>query len=105
MGVVVIACYRPKQDKAEELLALVREHVLSLREVGLVTDRAPIAMRASDGTVLEVFEWASPQAIERAHADPAVQDLWRRFGEVCEYVPLADVPGANAPFAGFDPIE
>lgn len=105
MGVVVIACYRPKKGKGEELLALVREHVLCLREVGLVTDRAPVTMRASDGTVLEVFEWASPGAIDRAHTDPAVQDLWRRFDEVAEFVNLADVPGANAPFPGFEAIE
>jgi hypothetical protein len=105
MGVVVIACYRPREGKDEELLSLVREHVLSLREVGLVTDRASIAMRASDGTVLEVFEWASAGAIDRAHTDPAVQDLWRRFEEVCDFVPLAEVPGASAPFPGFEPIQ
>ena len=105
MGIVVIACYRPKSGKAKELEAVVREHVLTLREVRLVTERAPVVMRARDGTVLEVFEWASEAAIEQAHSDAAVQRLWKRFEEVCEYVPLSQVPGAEGPFAGFEPLD
>ena len=61
----------------EAVLAdLVRGHVPALRALGLATDRAPYAMRAADGTLVEVFEWASAAAIEAARQ---AQSLWRRL--------------------------
>jgi quinol monooxygenase YgiN len=55
-GVVVIVAYRPKPGKGKELLKLVRNRVPTLRKEQLVTDRAPIIMRARDGTIIEVSE-------------------------------------------------
>jgi diadenosine tetraphosphate (Ap4A) HIT family hydrolase len=104
MGRIVIACYRPKPGMKDRLLELTRSHVGRLRNAGLVTERAPIALEAQDGTVVEVFEWASREAIERAHADPRVQELWREFGEVCDYVPIADLDEAKQLFAEFAPV-
>jgi diadenosine tetraphosphate (Ap4A) HIT family hydrolase len=104
MGRIVIACYRPKAGMKDRLLELTRSHVGRLRSAGLVTERAPIALEAQDGTVVEVFEWASREAIERAHSDPRVQELWREFGEVCDYVPLAELGEAKQLFAEFAPV-
>lgn len=104
MGLVVIACYRPKAGQAESLLSLVREHVPALRGQGLVTERAPIVMRAGDGTVIEIFEWASEEAVERAHHDPIVRELWGRFEQLCEFLAPAQVPGAERPFPHFEPL-
>ena len=64
---IVIVAYRPKPGKDNVLLAELRDHVHLLRSEGLATDRHPVLMRAKDGTVLEIFEWASPAAIEEAH--------------------------------------
>jgi quinol monooxygenase YgiN len=58
-GVIVIVAYRPKPGKEAELLELVRTRVPTLRKEGLVSDRAPIMMRARDGTIIEVSEWKS----------------------------------------------
>ena len=69
-GVCVIVAYRPKPGKEAELLALVRARVPTLRQEGLVTERAPVIMRAKDGTLLEVSEWKSRAAIEAAHQNP-----------------------------------
>jgi quinol monooxygenase YgiN len=105
MGRIVIACYRPKAGKREALRRLILDHVATLRAQGLVTDRAPIIMEAKDGTVVEVFEWASPAAIEAAHANPAVQAMWNRYAEVCDYIPIAQVPEAAEMFSEFAPLE
>jgi hypothetical protein len=43
-GVCVIVAYRPKPGKEQELLAIVRTRVPSLRKEGLVTDRVPVLM-------------------------------------------------------------
>ena len=68
---------------------------------GLATDRPVCAMRAADGTILEVFEWKSQEAIAAAHQNAAVQALWQRYQEACEYVPLSTVAECQQMFAGF----
>ena len=55
-GVVVIVAYRPLPGKEAELLQLTREHVPILRREGLATERPFQAMRAADGTIVEVGE-------------------------------------------------
>ncbi len=105
MGIMVIVGYRPKPGKAAELLAEVRAHVPALRACGLVTDRPALAMRAADGTVIEVFEWASRQAMDAAHRNPAVLEMWARFEACCEYVPVADVDEARRLFSPFTPLD
>jgi hypothetical protein len=105
MGRLVIVAYRPKAGRADELLALVRQHVPVLRTLGFATERAPYLARAEDGTLIEVFEWKSAEAIARAHEDPAIQAMWAQYAEVCDYVPLGGVAEAGNLFAEFDPVE
>ena len=105
MGILVIVAYRPKPGKEQGLLELTRAHVPILRSQGLATDRPPTAMRAADGTVIEVFEWKSSEAIASAHTNPVVQGMWAKYGEVCDYVKLADLKECSDPFAGFEPLE
>jgi quinol monooxygenase YgiN len=103
-GVVVIVAYRPKQGKAEETLELVRSRVPTLRNEGLVTDRAPTIVRARDGTIVEVSEWKSQGAIEAAHKNPNVLAMWNQFFAICDCVPLNTLAESAEMFAGFEPI-
>ena len=104
-GVCVIVAYRPKSGKDAELLELVRSRVPTLRAEGLVSERAPIIMRAKDGTIIEVSEWKSPQAIEAAHENTNVLAMWDRFYALCDFVLLKDLAEAAELFAGFEPME
>jgi quinol monooxygenase YgiN len=103
-GIVVIVAYRPKAGREAELLELVRARVPTLRKEDLVTERVPVIMRAKDGTVIEVSEWKSQEAIEAAHRNPRVLAMWDKFFGVCDCVPLNSVPEAETMFAGFEPI-
>jgi hypothetical protein len=105
MGRIVIACYRPKPGKKASLKRLILDHVATLAAEGLVTDRAPIIMEAQDGTVVEVFEWTSSAAIESAHINAAVLKMWEQYTEVCDHIPVAEVPEAAQMFSEFTPIE
>jgi len=105
MGILVIVAYRPKPGKAQHLLELTRTHVPILRAQGLATDRPPYVMRAADGTVVEVFEWKSSEAIASAHTNPVVQGMWVKYGEACDFVKLADLKECSDLFAGFEPLE
>ena len=101
----VIACYRPKPGHEAALLDLVRSHVPTLRRLGLATDRAPISMRAADGTLVEVFEWASARAIEAAHDHPEVHTLWAAFGAACEFVKVSQLAESQQLFAEFSCLD
>jgi quinol monooxygenase YgiN len=105
MGRFVIVAYTPKPGKQNELLAAVKKHIQVLRGENLVSERLPYVMRAADGTLLEVFEWQSAAAIERAHGSPAVQALWQEFGAACDYTPLQRLEECRQMFAEFEPVE
>jgi len=103
-GVCAIVVYRPKPGKENELLALVRNRVPTLRKEGLVTNRKPVIMRARDGTIIEVSEWKSREAIDAAHRNPNVLAMWGKFFALCDCVPLKTLPEAEEMFAGFEPV-
>jgi hypothetical protein len=105
MGHLVIACYRPKPGQGQALLACVRDHLPALRREGLVTDRPSVVLRAKDGTLLELFEWASAAAEASARGNPAVQAVWGRFFAVCDCVRLADLAESAETFPHFEPVE
>ena len=104
MGRIVIACYKPKPGKNEELKALMKTHLPRLKQEGLVTDHESIMMEATDGTIIEVFEWVSDEAIQNAHTNPAVLQMWGEYGEGCDYVPVGSLAEAANLFSGFEPF-
>ena len=103
-GVIVIVAYRPKPGKEKQTLELVRNRVPTLRKEDLVTDRVPTIMRARDGTIIEVSEWKSEDAIDAAHKNPNVLAMWNQFFEVCDCIPLNTLAEAEEMFAGFEPL-
>jgi len=104
MGRIVIVAYKPKQDKESELVELVESHLSILRTEGLVSDRDSIVMRSTDGTVVEVFEWASKEAIEAAHKNPEVQKMWLEFSKICDFIPVSQVSESRSMFSEFTPL-
>lgn len=105
MGIMVIAAYRPRPGDEARLLELAKEHHPILRQQDLVAERRPYAMRANDGTIIEVFEWKSQAAIDEAHANPEVLKMWERYSPVCEFVPMVSVNECRAMFAMFEAVE
>ena len=103
-GVVVIVAYRPKPGKESETLDLVRNRVPTLRKEALVTERTPIIMRARYGTIIEVSEWKSREAIDAAHKNPNVLAMWNRFFAVCDCIPFNTLSESAEMFAGFEPV-
>jgi quinol monooxygenase YgiN len=102
-GVIVIVAYRAEPGKERELLELVRSRVPTLRKEGLVTDREPIIMRDRDGSIIEVSEWKSREAIDAVHKNPNVLATWNKFFAICDCVPLKTLAEAEQMFAGFEP--
>lgn len=105
MGRFVIAAHKPKTGKEKQLLTVVGKHFQVLQTEQLVTDRPAAVMCAANGTIIEVFEWRSAEAIEQAHNNSAVQALWAEFADVCDYQPLAELAEAQQMFAEFDAVQ
>ena len=105
MGKIVIALFRPKPDKAADLMACMRDHLPVLRTQGLATSRPSVVLSAADGTLLEIFEWVSQAAIDSAHGNPAVLALWQRYAACCDYITLGDLTEAKTMFPGFALVE
>lgn len=104
MGKVVIVVYKPKPGKVKEFFELLREHVPVLTKEKLITDRKPIILRSKSGAIVEIFEWASAEAIDQAHGNANVQKLWEQFNDVCDYAPLSALEERDAIFPDFDSI-
>lgn len=105
MSVMVIACYRPKPGKEETLQALMKTHLPTLREQGLVDDGPSLCGRAKDGTVVEVFAWQSQDAIDAAHKNPAVLAMWDKYAKCCDFTSLTELAEAKDLFCQLTPLE
>ncbi|HUO07112.1 MAG TPA: hypothetical protein VM008_02180 [Phycisphaerae bacterium] len=101
---ITIAAFKPKPHREPELLAVLADRLPLLRRLGLATQRDHILMRSRDGTILEVSEWLSDEAIEKAHQTPEVLALWTRFDACCTYIKLDTLPESHEDFATFDAI-
>ena len=101
---LVICAFKPRPGKQAQLIAVIEKQWQILKSEGLVTDRPRYAMQALDGTIVEVFEWQSPEAIEAAHHNAVVLALWDEFEAACEYVPLASLSESLHPFSEFQPL-
>lgn len=101
---IVIAAYRPKAGQEEALRQLVLSHWAVLHSQGLVSARQPIIGKAQDSTIVEVFGWKSQGAIDEAHSNPTVQQLWAEFAKVCDFIPVGDVHEASLLFSELTPI-
>ncbi len=104
MGSISVACYKPRPGCEQALLSLVRDHLPPLRAEGLVTGRPSIVMRTADGTIVEVFEWVSKEAIAGAHTNPVVLNLWKRFEAVCSYQTPSNIAEFQNLFAHFEAV-
>lgn len=100
MSDTVIVAYKPKPGCEEKLVELAIEHVPFLRRLKLATQLPALVLQATDGVIVEIFEWADG-AMSAAHSHPEVQALWRDYEQVCEYVPLDTLPEASEMFAQF----
>lgn len=103
-AMVVFALYRPHPGKEAELLKLVARHCPTLRKLELITDRAPIVVRAADRTIIEVFEWRSEEIVKRAHEHPEVAAIWEALETVAETTTLASLAEAHEQFSHFEPV-
>jgi hypothetical protein len=99
--VLAFATYKPKAGKEKDLLELVKKHLPILRELELATDRSNYIAQSLDGTVIEVFEWTSINAVRAAHQHPTISDIWEKMTLIADFVPMSTLSEGQKPFPGF----
>jgi len=102
---LTLSVYRPRPDREDELLPHLREEIAALRARGHITARRAVICRAPSGAYLVVSEWASPTAVDDAHADASIIEIWRRKDTLAEYLAPADLDGSGVPFASYDVVD
>jgi len=84
----VICLYRVKPGNERKFARLLERHWPTLRALGLVTRTRARHFRGAehDGAPLfvEIFEWVSGAASERAHEHPEVAAIWEPMDVLCE---------------------
>ena len=90
--VLSVATYKPKPGQEAALMELVERHLPKLRELELATGRESYIGQAQDGTIIEIFEWASMGAVNAAHRHPAVSDIWEKMTLVADFLPINQLP-------------
>ena len=101
----MIAAYRPKPGKAHELRKLIHEHRRTLDAAQLASPKPTILLRArSDGTLLEIFEWASRKAADEAYRHPSIRGMWNRLARVADFIPLSEIEESNNAFSHFEGV-
>ena len=84
----VMCTYRVRESREAEFQELLRRHHPKLLELGLVTDTPSMLFRGVDAKVrpyvIEIFEWKSAAATQRAHEHPEVMAIWEPMDELCE---------------------
>lgn len=103
-AILVICAYKPHPGKESALHEVVKEHVPILQSLGLATSRPAHIMKSQDGTIVEVFEWASQKAIDDAHNHPTVLEMWKKFDEASKPVPVGDLDEAKHIYSDFEPV-
>lgn len=105
---IVIAAYRSKPGMESRLAGHIAEKRKFMTEAGYYTSRPAIVMRSEkdESLIIEIIEWESLEAIERAHKDDRVHSIWAGFDELCKEVGcrLDSFPEAGISFPHFAPV-
>jgi hypothetical protein len=104
MGIVAIACYKPKKGGQGPLKRIIKGHAKILLRENLITGRPPILLATKNGIIMEIFEWKSDKSKIQAHKNPAVAAHWNKIEANGTSVTLADVEESGDRYANFQPI-
>jgi len=97
--------YKPYKGKDQELLPATKASYLDLRKGGYVTSQPPMLMKASDGSIILIFEWIEKQKNEEAQVDPVIQQHWMTLSKICEFEKAMSLIEFQRPFSEFETIE
>ena len=104
----VLAVYRVAEKSQSDFFRILLEKRAYFLKANFVTARDPVLLRSNTNPefLIDVFEWASEDAIERAHIGPVVMRLWSAMEDlwIDGGLGLGQLPESDEAFAGFQTI-
>jgi hypothetical protein len=88
-----------------ELCELIAHHIPTLRRLELITDRPAIQVKSKNGTYIEIFEWRTAGASDKAHQRPELAKVWEAMGKVADFPALDSLEEVVDRFPRFEPVE
>jgi quinol monooxygenase YgiN len=104
MSEIVMAAYKAKPGKEIELEALIKSHVPTLLELGLITNRPALTIKSKDGTYIEIMEWVDVEASEKAHEHPAVAKIWEAMEMISQFRKISELDEAKTSFSHYEVV-
>ena len=104
MSEIVMAAYKPKAGKENELESLIKKHGPTLLELGLITSRPALTIKSKDGTYIEIMEWVDIEASEKAHEHPAVAKIWEAMEVISQFRKISDLEEAQTKFSHYEVV-
>ena len=101
---LTIAIYKPKSDRDDEMLEVLKSHTPLLKELGLISNKPAYLARSSNGHIIEIFEWLNEEAKVIAHSHPLLQPVWSKMMEICEFPSFSELPESASSFPNFETI-
>ena len=102
---LAFAMYKPNEGKEGDLKEILKEHLPLLREFELISDKETYTIKATDGTIIEIFEWLSEETKAIAHQHPATRQLWGRMMAICTFPAMRDLDEGKRSFPDFQIVE
>jgi hypothetical protein len=86
-GPIALCTYVPRPGQGKALEKLVKQHYRLMRKLGMAAATPSTVWRArgKKGQVyfVELFHWASDEAVAHAHEHPGVARVWEPLGKLC----------------------
>jgi hypothetical protein len=100
-----IVVYKPYKGRDQELLPAVMASYRDLQKGGYVTTQPPKLMKATNGSIVLIFDWKDENTKNTAQTDPVIQQHWMALSKLCEFEKPMNLTECQQPFSDFESIE
>ena len=105
MAKVSIIVLKPKKDRTDELIALLKQSNTTMQKLGIASEREHIISASEDGSIIHIFEWASENSQDAAAEHSEIRDLWMEAERLCEFLKPSALKEFNEVFPSFTIIK
>ena len=101
MSRIAIIVLKPNKGCYDRLKTFLKKSISTLQQLGIATHREQIVVESEDGTLIQIFEWASESSQGSAAEHAEVRDLWMEAERLSEFLKPCEVKEFNEKFPSF----
>ena len=105
MAKVAIIVLKPKKERTEELIALLKQSNTTMKRLGVSSNKDHIIYSSEDGSIIPIFEWAREDSQDVAAEHVEIRSLWMEAERLCEFLKPTALKEFNEVFPSFTIIK